>query len=72
MQGYNYWEAGDGRDGVTAFQEQGPFECVCSHGDGWNSTDINCCSVVLLDLSMPVLDGMSLAVVCGSFVDGTA
>ncbi|KAM6504265.1 atypical/HisK protein kinase [Amanita muscaria] len=37
--GYNYREAVDGRDGVTAFKEHGPFD------------------VVLLDLSMPVLDG---------------
>ncbi|KAF8624530.1 hypothetical protein AX15_005840 [Amanita polypyramis BW_CC] len=42
--GYNYREAADGRDGVTAFKEYGPFD------------------VVLLDLSMPVLDGIAATV----------
>ncbi|KAF8623646.1 hypothetical protein AX17_007345 [Amanita inopinata Kibby_2008] len=39
--GYNYREAVDGRDGVTVFKSDGPFD------------------VVLLDLSMPVLDGIA-------------
>ncbi|KAF9048592.1 hypothetical protein BJ165DRAFT_1526030 [Panaeolus papilionaceus] len=38
--GYDYRAAVDGRDGVTMFKQEGPFD------------------VVLLDLSMPVLDGI--------------
>ncbi|KAF8907335.1 hypothetical protein CPB84DRAFT_1844033 [Gymnopilus junonius] len=38
--GYEYFSAVDGRDGVSVFEKEGPFD------------------VVLLDLSMPVLDGI--------------
>ena len=58
MQGYNYREAVDGRDGVTAFKEYGPFECVIiCQTEGF---EVTFCSVVLLDLSMPVLDGKNI------------
>lgn len=42
--GYDFRDAIDGRDGVSVYQKEGPFD------------------VVLLDLSMPVLDGVSATV----------
>ncbi|KAG6909935.1 hypothetical protein DXG01_014204 [Tephrocybe rancida] len=41
QKGYDFCSAVDGRDGVTTYEEQGPFD------------------VVLLDLSMPNLDGIA-------------
>ncbi|GLB40521.1 putative protein with domain present in phytochromes and cGMP-specific phosphodiesterases [Lyophyllum shimeji] len=41
QKGYDFRDAVDGRDGVTIYETQGPFD------------------VVLLDLSMPVLDGVA-------------
>ncbi|RDB26087.1 Hybrid signal transduction histidine kinase B [Hypsizygus marmoreus] len=41
QKGYDHREAADGRDGVTVYETDGPFD------------------VVLLDLSMPVLDGIA-------------
>ena len=59
-QGYDFRDAVDGRDGVSVYETEGPFEYVSLPGFllTWREGKI---SVVLLDLSMPVLDGLSSA-----------
>ena len=62
-QGYEYREAVDGLEGVQTFETDGHFE----YGNScppMGSLDADCCfphfhcSVVLVDLSMPILDGV--------------
>ena len=58
--GYDYRDAVDGLDGVRVFQTDGHFEYAvqpcCSFSLLWLTVS-TLYSVVLVDLSMPVLDG---------------
>jgi CheY-like chemotaxis protein len=56
-QGYSFSEAVDGRHGVTTFENEGPFEYATIFILSIPTTLPQICSVVLLDLSMPILDG---------------
>jgi CheY-like chemotaxis protein len=56
LQGYEYREAVDGHEGVRLFENDGQFEYV-SPLVSITWPPIHSTSVILLDLSMPVLDG---------------
>lgn len=58
LQGYDFREAVDGRHGVSVYKQDGPFECVARRFNHLRFL-MMMSSVVLLDLSMPVLDGRS-------------
>lgn len=47
----------DGRDGVIIYKQEGPFESVALQSLLLVLPSLRIYSVVLLDLSMPVLDG---------------
>jgi hypothetical protein len=60
FQGYEYREAVDGHEGVCLFETDGHFEYVfVPFPELLNISDrpFVCFSVILLDLSMPILDG---------------
>ena len=54
LKGYEYRDAVDGRKGVSLFEEDGPFEYAQPHR---HFVLLTFASVVLLDMSMPILDG---------------
>jgi len=57
FQGYEYREAEDGHEGVQLFESDGHFEYV---PPSFGLTFLIVCpslSVILLDMSMPILDG---------------
>ncbi|TFK49898.1 hypothetical protein OE88DRAFT_1645701 [Heliocybe sulcata] len=61
--GYEYRDAVDGRDGVRVFESGGHFEYVTRRhflraSELQRLLAMALCSVVLIDLSMPVLDGI--------------
>jgi CheY-like chemotaxis protein len=54
----DYRDAQDGLDGVRIFQTGGPFECVACKYLLVTTFDCFNSSVILLDMSMPNLDGI--------------